>query len=730
MTQNRKACLLSAATLLAAAALSPATRAGESNLRRWTLEDVLLVPDVNEIALSEGGRFALYAAEAADSEAKRTRARLHIVDLKASTQREILSADIAKSLRRIPGSEDWSALLDTGDGVQLYRIDKNGGVEPLLINRDTVPVGKADMSLAIGGGASPHRIGILDYSWSPDGKWLWYAQLKQRSSPARVRFDAEVIPLRNRRRSSIEADVEIFLRGPDGSTTPIVVRPSSDRMALHAAGKVVWKGDEVIFRLEAPDGTPGSLFETRAWNRRQGQMRTLSSERDVQSLAMVRGPDGGALGTSGTGPTLELAETSSDGTRRSFGRFGFTVGDSRAAGYAASSDGRRVVVGTRMLGNPRYGLAVIEANRVREIAIEGSLTNCDFGEKLVQAICVAEGMAQPPRIVRVALETGRITPIVPVSARHEEIAPLDARPRSWINRNGHRLTGFTIMPRDYHPGERYPAILITHGSDADERFADAANQWNYPAQLFAERGYVVLLVNDPSPHQSAELRAAYAAWGRGSGPPDPAEVRRLIWLDGVQGFEDIVKQLADEGLVDSARVGIAGYSRGSQMVNVAISQTGAFRAASSGDGGYLEPAGYMAAAASYNPVYGGAPLSDDFKSYRSFAPSLNADKICTPHLQQVAAASPTQIELFEALHSAGVPSQISFYPGASAASDETHIFYIPGNRLLAMRENIAWFDYWLLGKRDPAMPFRDRLAEWDRMAKSAPERCARREGKP
>lgn len=730
MAQNRKACLLSAATLLAAAALSPVTRAGESGLRHWTLEDVLLVPDVNEIALSEGGRFALYATEVADPEAERTRARLRIVNLKASTQREILSVDIAKSLRRIPGSEDWSALLDIGDGVQLYRIDKQGGIDPVLINRETVAVGKADMSLAIGGGARPHRVGILDYSWSPDGKWLWYAQLKQRSGPSRVRFDEEVIPLRNRRRSSIEADVEIFLRGPDGSTKPIVVRPTSDRMALHAAGKVVWKDDDVIFRLEAPDGTPGSLFETRAWNRTRGQMRTLSNERDVQSLTMVRGPGGGALATSGTGPKLELAETSADGARRSFGRFGFMVGDSRSAGYAASPDGKRVVVGTRMLAKPRYGLAVLEANRVREIADDRSLTKCDFDEKLAYAICVAEGMSQPPRIVRVALETGKIAPVVPVTTRHEEIAPLDARLRSWINRNGHRLTGFTIMPRDYHPGKRYPAILITHGSDADERFADAVNQWNYPAQLFAERGYVVLLVNDPSPHQSDELRAAYAAWGRGSGPPDPAEVRRLIWLDGVQGFEDIVKQLADEGLVDPARVGIAGYSRGSQMVNVAISQTGAFRAASSGDGGYLEPAGYMAAAASYNPVYGGAPLGDDFKSYQSFAPSLNADKICTPHLQQVAAASPTQIELFEALRSAGVPSQISFYPGASSASDETHIFYLSNNRLLAMRENIAWFDYWLLGKRDPAMPFPDRLAKWDRMAQAAPERCATLKGKP
>jgi hypothetical protein len=40
-----------------------------------------------------------------------------------------------------------------------------------------------------------------------------------------------------------------------------------------------------------------------------------------------------------------------------------------------------------------------------------------------------------------------------------------------------------------------------------------------------------------------------------------------------------------------------------------------------------------------------------------------------------------------------------------------------------MRENMAWFDYWLLGIRDGDAPFPERLAEWDRMAKEAPHTC-------
>src|SRR3546814_9801150 len=66
------------------------------------------------------------------------------------------------------------------------------------------------------------------------------------------------------------------------------------------------------------------------------------------------------------------------------------------------------------------------------------------------------------------------------------------------------------------------------------------------------------------------------------------------------------------------------------MVNVAVTRTRTFNAASSGDGGFLEPSGYAGWPASYDPVYGGSPMSEHFEQYRRFAPSLNAMNICTP----------------------------------------------------------------------------------------------------
>lgn len=716
--------VLPAAALLAAVALSPVALAVESKGRPWTLEDILTVPEVNEIALSGNGRLAIYAAEIADIAVGKPRSHIRIVEVASGRAKDVLTVDTIKSLRPVPGTPYWSALLDLGEGQQLYRIDTEGKLQRLIVNPDPVPVGKADMSFAIGGGMRPSNIGVLDYDWSPDGKWLWYSQLRAKPGGPRVRFDEEVTALLGRRRSSIDIEVDYFLRGPDGSTTRIMTRPSTDRVATRGGGRIVWRGDEIQFRIEARDGSLGGAFELLAWNRVDKTVRTLAKERDLFTLSILGGPRGGQISTRGVGSDRELIESSSEGRPYSYGRFAFDIGDSRSAGWKSSRDGQRVVVGTRYIDSARYGLALIDKGGVREVRADASLTRCGFDDSLRSAICVEEGMSVPPRLVRVNLEKNRIVDLGPISPRHEEIAPLRAIARTFTSRDGYKASGYVMLPRDHRAGDRHPAVVVTHGNDADDRFAEPANQWNYPVQLLAERGYVVLLLNDPSPRQSQDLLDAMDAWLRGKGPPDPETVQQKLWLSGVHSFEDAVTELAAEGLIDPARVGIAGYSRGSQMVNVTVTNSKMFRAASSGDGGFLEPAGYATDRSGYSAIYGGAPLSDNIERWRRFAPSLNAEKVCAAVLQQVASASPSQIELFEAWRAAGVATQISYYPGSTAASDETHVFYLTSNRLSAMRENIAWFDYWLLGKRNVEAPFTERIDQWDRMASEQQERCS------
>src|SRR3546814_19006312 len=101
------------------------------------------------------------------------------------------------------------------------------------------------------------------------------------------------------------------------------------------------------------------------------------------------------------------------------------------------------------------------------------------------------------------------------------------------------------------------------------------------------------------------MLAAYAQWGA-PGPLPRERVQDLIWINGTLSFEDAIGELVAEGLVDPKRVGIAGYRRGSQMVNVKMTQSKDFRAASSGDGGFLEPMGHFLISEKYTLIFVGS----------------------------------------------------------------------------------------------------------------------------
>jgi hypothetical protein len=114
----------------------------------------------------------------------------------------------------------------------------------------------------------------------------------------------------------------------------------------------------------------------------------------------------------------------------------------------------------------------------------------------------------------------------------------------------------------------------------------------------------------------------------------------------------------------------------------------------------------------YDKLFGGAPFdSEAFPNYKKFSPSARARQFSGPLLQQVASNSvPVALEMHELLRDAHVPSELAYY------HREGHAFHEPRHRASAMQQNIAWFDYWLLGKKDPDPKYAERYARWDAMA--------------
>ena len=691
--------------------------------RGWTLDDQLTVPDVRTLAIDADGKAAVYVVRVADRESDKTIAILRHVDLASGATRELLRAAWIEDLQRIPGTADWSARIDKGNGVQLYRIAADGAATSIVVHPATAVYGDTEGATYLGYGHAPLPTGVRSYSWSPDGRWLWYVVLDAEPYRQTMRYDADVASERAQRRSSGRATASIFLRDSDGQDRLLAKRPHSDISTFFGRSFVRWEKDEVHYDVMEVDADGLQRSVAMAASLATGVARVVE-DKTKRGYWRLTGPHGGRLSSNGFGMTRDLVETLPDGHTRNYGRFPFAVGDGRAVGGFRSADGNRAIAGYRTVENPRFGLAVIEKGKARVIGGEASLNNCDFIATLDRGVCIAQSQIMAPAVVSLDVASGATKRIASVAPGHEPIASLRTEPKIWVNRNGTKATGYIVWPRDYAKGKRYPAIVITHGTDADERFANQENQWEYPAQLFAERGYVVLLINVPFSTQSADFKAIYDTWVNETKDRPPQEVQDRIWLNDTASFEDAVSELISAGVVDPKRVGIAGYSRGSQSVNVTMTQSQMFRAASSGDGGYLEPAFYQSLAGSYDTVYGGPPTDPAaLPNYLRMTPSLRGKKACGATLLQMANPYPASIDLYTALRAAQVAAQISLYPGEDAASDETHIFHIPSNRLKAMQENIAWFDYWLLGKRDPASPFANRYAEWDKMSKAAPRQC-------
>jgi dipeptidyl aminopeptidase/acylaminoacyl peptidase len=697
-------------------------------LTTWTIADIVTTPEVTE--LSQSGDKAFYVEHHSDLVADRVSSSLYVVDLRTRAKRLLLEAPWIESLRHIPRSEELSVLADIGAGVQLYRLDPQGRIHSILVRREPVSLGPIQGTIANDELGPPRRAGVIAYEWAPDGKTLWYVTASAQK-PARVLRNEDAWWDSYRRIAISPGKLFMRVRTSTGEDILVTERPSQDIAALYFGGSPRWSADSMsVDYIIGADGKSEPTFSGRTWSLRE-RRDVASSKADARDLyPRPRGSGGGMLLAQRVGEEQRLVEQMPDGSQRDWGPAPFSVADPRGAGAWQTRDGQRSVFGIRFTAeHPHYSLGVLDAsNGFRLIETQGSLTRCDFVQNLDHGVCVRESMTRAPDLVTVNVGTGAINPVISMAPVQASISPLRTEPRTWMDRHGRTLTGFITYPRDYVPGHQYAAIVANHGNDADERFVAHDFQWEYPLQVFAERGYVVVSLNEPSPRSSPESEAAYQEYRDPHGAVAHADVQRLLWIETVQSFEDVVRALAAEGLVDTARVGIVGYSAGSQMVNVAMTQLRLFRAASSGEGGFLEPAGYFTLpqnAARYAGIYAGSPYDPAAaEDYLRLSPTFRARLASGAILQQVANPRESFVHFYAELRAASVPSQLSAYL-TEPAIPETHLFHVPSNRVAAMKENLDWFDFWLLDRMDSDSQERERNQQWRSMRDRA---CAAKLG--
>lgn len=240
--------------------------------------------------------------------------------------------------------------------------------------------------------------------------------------------------------------------------------------------------------------------------------------------------------------------------------------------------------------------------------------------------------------------------------------------------DGTEVHGFLVHPTVAPAaGVKPPALLRPHGGPQSQYAAE----FNFEAQLFAANGYTVVL---PNPRGSTGRGTAYAmgihaAWGS-------VDVQ-----DDLAAVDDAVAR----GLADPDRLGVGGWSYGGMSTNYLIASTTRFKAATSGASIANVLAGY--GTDEYIRDYEnelGSPWQNPAAWQAISYPFLHADRIKTPTLflcgeKDFNVPLPNSEQMYQALRTLGVPTQLVIYPG------QFHGLTKPGYFLDRYQRYLAWY---------------------------------------
>jgi dipeptidyl aminopeptidase/acylaminoacyl peptidase len=351
-------------------------------------------------------------------------------------------------------------------------------------------------------------------------------------------------------------------------------------------------------------------------------------------------------------------------------------------------------------GRPgRIRVVDVESGKVRDLA-EGKAVLQEFSADTTGRwiACTRETNVTPPEVVVIDQHTGEARSLADLNPEFRLIKLSPAERISGVNRFGEEWFGHLVKPTNYEKGKRYPLIVTLYRS-GDYFLAGAVGNEN-PIQVYAANGFAVLSFNI----------------GRNRLRKDgDFEDYLLNWASPTASLEMAVKSLVDAGIVDPKEVGLAGLSRGADILEYAISHSKIFRAAIESGPGARDPFFYYMAGSNWHTIFAkwglaGWPEGESKRNWKELSASLNADRIETALLMN----SPDSefignMALFTSLEELGKPVELHVY------ANELHIKNQPKHRYEIYERNVDWFRFWLMGQEDPSSEKRPQYARWEKL---------------
>lgn len=659
----------------AALLVTPTLVSGQA--RPWSVDDVLALKAVSQVAISPDGEWVAYVVTERDQEENKSNSDVWLVSTQGGDPLRLTNGPLADRGPQWASDGSWLGFISNrGGSNQVYGIRPGGGESWAVTDWEP---GVGSFRISPDGGriafaasaketeedeALEKRRGrpmVWDSAYATDLTRLWVAPLTDGHAGEAAQSSPD------------EYSVGGFVWSPDSRSLAWSGRtkatdetsPSRDRPTGLARQSDVYVQDQPGGRARAVTSMPGSE-NPQAW---------------TEGLGLIVSGSGQPLGTFNSRlwlvPSDRLGEPIS-----------LTAGLDENAGFvAATSDALLVQAGHRTSRRLyRIPLENGRAGGEPELLTEGPHYYSGFSVTDDQELMafLVDGPATPPNVH--TSSPWRFSPNKLTTVNDAQVADLlhgEQRVVRWTSKaGGEEIEGVLTLPVGYSQGDQVPLLLVIHGGPS----GNSANRFNpggrYPIQVFAGLGYASL---QPNYRGSTGYGENFRGLNRG-------DISGRDWIDIDSGVDHLVS----EGVADPDRLGIMGWSFGGHHTYWGITQTERFKAASAGAGAndLISMYSQTDLPGFYHTYLGPKPW-EDFDFYEERSAYRYVDRVTTPLLIQVGerderVPAEQSIQFYEAVSALGnAPAKLVIYPGQGHGISDVAL-----TRDL-MERNVAWFTRWI-----------------------------------
>jgi dipeptidyl aminopeptidase/acylaminoacyl peptidase len=295
-------------------------------------------------------------------------------------------------------------------------------------------------------------------------------------------------------------------------------------------------------------------------------------------------------------------------------------------------------------------------------------------------IAVVYSTLEKPTEVYLAESADRLQQARPITSFNQLFTERDlpqGKPYRWTADDGTTVEGMLMYPPGKFEAKNLPTFVFIHGGPADADGNHFEADWYQWDRLAATQGWLVF---EPNYRGSSGYGDKFLM-------QIVPEIVSRPGKDILAGVDALVKN----GIADSNRLAVGGYSYGGYMTNWLITQTTRFKAAVTGAGAVEHVANWGNDDTTFDDAYflGGLPWEAQ-QRYHDEAAIFQIHKVRTP-THMVAGADDIRVAVAEnylldhALQNLGIPSTLLIFPGEGHSLNKN-----PWHGKIKVREELKW----------------------------------------